>query len=144
VFSVGCLVSRQCHTISTLVRICRFLCVGFQDVNTVAVCSYTFYEAVIASGWCNTPLAYKILCVRFTCVVHDGSRIPPEASLSATGTTLDTGGGLTLTRPGLSPGKKRQASLGALTTWFDRYGETQWRQVVQDDPIGFSARQCPQ
>jgi hypothetical protein len=36
-----------------------------------------------------TPLAYKILCVRFTCVVHDGSSVPTEASLSATGATLD-------------------------------------------------------
>ena len=33
---------------------------------------------------------------------------------SARGATLDTGGWLALTRPGLSPGKKRQASLGAL------------------------------
>ena len=31
------------------------------------------------------------------------------------GATLNTGEGLTLTRPGLPPGKKRQASLGALT-----------------------------
>jgi hypothetical protein len=63
----------------------------------------------------DTLLAYKILCVRFTCVVHDSSSIPTEASLSVTGVTLDTGGWLALTRPGLAPGKKRQASLGALT-----------------------------
>jgi len=66
-------------------------------------------------GGADTPLAYKILCVRFTCVVHDGSSVPTEASLSATGATRDTGWWLALTRPGLSPGKKRQASLGALT-----------------------------
>ena len=36
-------------------------------------------------------------------------------SASATGATLDTGGWLALTRPGLSPGKIRQAYLGATT-----------------------------
>ncbi len=36
-------------------------------------------------------------------------------SRSARGATLDTGGWLALTRPGLSPGKKHQASLGAPT-----------------------------
>jgi len=35
---------------------------------------------------------------------------------SATGPTLDTGGWLTLTRPGLSPGKRRRALLGATTS----------------------------
>jgi hypothetical protein len=34
---------------------------------------------------------------------------------SAAGPTLDTGGWLTLTRRGLSPRKRRQASLGAIT-----------------------------
>ena len=32
---------------------CRLL--RFQDVNTVAVCSIAFNEAVIASGWCGHP-----------------------------------------------------------------------------------------
>jgi hypothetical protein len=35
---------------------------------------------------------------------------------SATGPTLDTGGWLVLTRPGLSPGKRRRGLLGATTT----------------------------
>ena len=35
---------------------------------------------------------------------------------SAMDATLDTGGWLALTRQGLSPGKHRQASLGAITT----------------------------
>ncbi|MFY9975539.1 MAG: hypothetical protein WAK53_14865, partial [Chromatiaceae bacterium] len=34
---------------------------------------------------------------------------------SAMGPTLDTGGWLTLARPGLPPGKRRRASLGAIT-----------------------------
>jgi len=40
--------------------------------------------------------------------VHDLRR-------SAAGPTLDTGGWLALTRPGLSPGKRRRALLGATT-----------------------------
>jgi hypothetical protein len=67
-------------------------------------------------GGTDAPLAYKILCVRFTCVVHDRASVHTKASLSFTAATLDTGGWLVLTRPGLAPGKKRQASLGALTT----------------------------
>jgi hypothetical protein len=35
-----------------------------------------------------------------------------EAQSSAAGPTLDTGGWLALTRPGLSPGKRRRALLG--------------------------------
>ena len=49
-------------------------------------------------GGADTPLAYKILYVRFTSVVHDGSSIPTKASLSVRGATLDTGGWLALTR----------------------------------------------
>ncbi len=54
----------------------RFLCVGFQKVNSVAVCFIRINEAEIASGWCVTPLAYMILCVRFTSVVHVCYSIP--------------------------------------------------------------------
>jgi hypothetical protein len=55
------------------------------------------------------PTAYKILCVRLP---HTIVRGLPH---SAMGPTLDTGGSLALTRPGLSPGKRRQASIGAIT-----------------------------
>jgi hypothetical protein len=72
----------------------RFLCIGFQQVNTVAICFIIINEAVIASGWCVTPLAYRILCVRFTCFVHAHSSVLTKASLSATGAILDTGGWL--------------------------------------------------
>jgi hypothetical protein len=68
-----------------------------------------FDEAVITSGWCGHPLAYKILYVRFTTFVHDSPSLLTKASLSASGATLDTGGWLTLTRPGLTPSKKRKA-----------------------------------
>ncbi len=57
------------------------------------------------------PAAYSILCVRFTslvpCLHNKGT--------SARRATLDTGGWLSLTRQGLSPCKKRQASLAAPT-----------------------------
>ncbi|MGH8525130.1 MAG: hypothetical protein ACREXY_13230, partial [Gammaproteobacteria bacterium] len=52
--------------------------------------------------------AYRILCVRFACFVR-------HSLDSATDATLDTGGGLALTRRGLSPREIRQASLGAIT-----------------------------
>ncbi len=48
------------------------------------------------------------LCTLAPCLVR---RLP----CSSTGPTLDTGGRLTLTRPGLSPGKRRRALLGAIT-----------------------------
>ncbi len=57
-------------------RIKRFLCIGFQNVDTVAICFFPINEAEIASGWCGTPLAYKILCVRFTPVVHVCYSVP--------------------------------------------------------------------
>ena len=41
--------------------------------------------------------------------------LKPRHERSASRARLDTGGWLILTRPGLSPGKKRQASLDALT-----------------------------
>ncbi len=56
-----------------------------------------------------TPTAYRILCLRFTCLVRQHSVD------SATGARLDTGGWLTLTRRGLSPRKIRQAYLDAVT-----------------------------
>jgi hypothetical protein len=61
------------------------------------------------SGSAVSPTAYRILCVRFTCLVR-------HSFDSATGATLNTGGWLALTRQGLSPCKIRQASLGAITT----------------------------
>src|SRR3970040_527817 len=42
-----------------------------------------------------------------------------NTSGSAVGATLDTGGWLALSRPGLSPGKMRQAYLGAITSPFN-------------------------
>ena len=66
------------------------------------------------SGHAVAPTAYRILCVRFTSFVRHQ---PPG---SAVGATLDTGGWLALSRPGLSPGKMRQAYLGAVTPKLSR------------------------
>ena len=55
VFSVFCLVSRQCHLISTMVLSYRFLRVGFRLVNTVATCILTVNEAESLQGGA-TPL----------------------------------------------------------------------------------------
>ena len=55
------------------------------------------------------PMAYKFLCVRFTCFVHlfmkEFKGKGSQFQSSATGATLDTGGWLNLTRQGLSPCK---------------------------------------
>ena len=65
------------------------------------------------SGSATSPTAYRMLCVRLPRLVRG---LPH----SATGPPLDTGGRLTLTRPGLSPGKRRRASLGAITCSLKR------------------------
>jgi hypothetical protein len=70
VFSVGRLVSRRCHRISIIASAYRFLCRGFRFVNNVATGFGAFNEAEIASGWCDTPLAYRLLGLRFTALVH--------------------------------------------------------------------------
>jgi len=116
VFSVCCLVSRQRHIISPIARSndSSVLASSLLTLSPSALLPLTRLKSL--QGGADTPLAYKILCVRSTSVVHDGFSIPTKASLSATGVTLDTGGWLALTRPGLAPGKKRQASLGALAS----------------------------
>jgi hypothetical protein len=113
VFSVCCLVSRQCHNISPIIKSCDSSVLASRTLTLSPSAFMPLTRLKSLQGGAATPLAYKILCVRFTSVVHDGSSIPTKASLSARGATRDTGGWLALTRPGLAPGKKRQASLGA-------------------------------
>ena len=74
------------------------------------------------SGHTVAPTAYRILCVRFTSFVRQ-----QDTSGSAVGATLDTGGWLALSRPGLSPGKMRQAYLGAVTSVL-----TGWPSAVSE------------
>ncbi len=122
VFSVFCLVSRQCHTISSIVLTNDSSVLASRKI-TLSPSAFRINEAEIASGWCITPLAYKILCVRFTSVVHVCYSIP--ALCTAVRQRRNTRYGwvvspyerssCSLARPGLAPGKKRQASLGALS-----------------------------
>ena len=67
-----------------------------------------------ASGMCASPVVYVVLCVRFVSLVHV-CRSRDRLQRSARHATLNTGGWLDLARQGLSPCKKRQASLVALT-----------------------------
>jgi hypothetical protein len=67
------------------------------------------------SGHAVAPTAYRILCVRFVHFVHHFHFLGSSADA-----TLDAGGWLALARPGLSPGKMRQAFLGAITFEFTR------------------------
>ena len=85
--------------------------VGFGHVKTLAIRNKLISKLCQLSGHAVAPAAYRILCVRFTSFVRQH-----DTSGSAVGATLDTGGWLTLSRPGLSPGKMRQAYLGAITS----------------------------
>ena len=84
--------------------------VGFGHVKALAIRNKLISKLCQLSGHTVAPAAYRILCVRFTSFVRQD-----DASGSAVGATLDTGGWLALPRPGLSPGKMRQAYLGAIT-----------------------------
>jgi hypothetical protein len=114
VFSVCCLVSRQCHMISPIARSrdSSVLASSRQTLSPSAVFDLT--RLLSLQDGAVVPLAYMILCVRFTPLVHACCSVPTTAALSARGATRDTGGWLALTRPGLAPGKKRRALLGAL------------------------------
>jgi hypothetical protein len=83
-------------------------------VKTLAIRNKLISKLYQLSGHTVAPAAYKILCVRFTSFVRQHN-----TSGSAVGATLDTGGWLALSRPGLSPGKMRQAYLGAITKCFN-------------------------
>ena len=80
-------------------------------VKTLAIRNKLISKLYQLSGHAVAPTAYRILCVRFTSFVRQH-----DTSGSAVGATLDTGGWLALSRPGLSPGKMRQAYLGAITS----------------------------
>ena len=80
-------------------------------VKTLAIRNKLISKLYQLSGHTVAPTAYRILCVRFTSFVRQH-----DTSGSAVGATLDMGGWLALSRPGLSPGKMRQACLGATTT----------------------------
>jgi len=87
----------------------RFLCVGFWRVNTIAICILLVTRRSQALGSADSLTGYVVPCVRFNCLVQ------LYMGASSTVATLGMSGWLDLSQPGLAPGKKRQASLGALT-----------------------------
>lgn len=116
VFSVCCLVSRQCHRISIII--------SATDSSIWASVSLTTWPPVLmlltrlkslqegaTSLW---PRDYSVYASQLLFTHPAGFKTHSERSASRA--RLDTGGWLILTQPGLSPGKKRQASLDALTT----------------------------
>ena len=87
----------------------RFLRVGFWRVNTIAICILLVTRLSQALGSADSLTGYVVPCVRFNCLVQ------LYMGASSTVATLGMSGWLDLSQPGLAPGKKRQASLGALT-----------------------------
>ena len=84
--------------------------VAFGCVQTLGVRTKPFRSCTSTSGCAVTPAAYRILCLRFAHLVRRVSNHD-----SAMDARLDTGGWLALTRQGLTPCKRRQACLGAIT-----------------------------
>ena len=90
----------------------RFLCVGFWLVNTIAICTMLANGAVSCLGDCGLPCGRR----DSLCTLHlFRSALLRTSSIAA---TLGMSGWLLLTQQGLSPCKKRQASLDALTIEF--------------------------
>ena len=116
----------------------RSLCVGFWAVNTIAICFRTvctvtqFTGLYQASGSAVFLVAYVVPCVRFNCVVR--------LCASSTTATLGMNGWLGLIHQGLSPWKKRQASLGAPTDWLtgaERQAECPLEPVLLECNLGW-------
>src|SRR5262245_21890616 len=101
--------------------------VAFGSVKTLGVRNKPFRSCTSTAGDAAPPAAYRMLGLRFVHLVH-------RSHGSAMDARLDTGGWLTLTRQGLSPCKRRQAYLGAITPGFtccrkpQRRRSEGWRQ----------------
>ena len=70
VFSVLCLVSRQCHPISPIVLTNDSSVLASRSLTLSPSALWSLTRLKSLQGGADTPLAYKILCVRFTSVVH--------------------------------------------------------------------------
>lgn len=88
----------------------RFLRAGFRHVKTVANCIVAIYGAESPRG-CTSPLRPAMFSV------YASQLLFAYQLGSFSRATLDTGCWLGFARQGLSPYKKRQAALGALTPW---------------------------
>ena len=74
----------------------RFLCIGFQQLNTVAACSNIIDEAESLQGGAS-PLWPTRFSVYASPLLFAFATVSiPSATLSARGATLDTGGWLAL------------------------------------------------
>ena len=106
---------------------------GFWGVNTIAICMKLFYGAVSSFGECGLPCGLRgSLCTLQLC----RSALPRASSTVA---TLGMSGWLDLPQPGLAPGKKRQASLGALTPKRTASRPTAAFRLRQEPPAGGDA-----
>jgi hypothetical protein len=103
--------------------------VAFESVQTLGVRNKPFRSCTSTSGCAVTPAASRILCLRFAHLVRRVYNCD-----SAMDARLDTGGWLALTRQGLSPCKRRQAFLGAITPAVSRR-----QQRVRSGRVGWSA-----
>jgi len=119
----------------------RFLCIGFRHDNNVATCIYTLNEAESLQGGASPlwPRKYSVYASRllFAC-----TRRRIRKYRFASRARLDRGGWLALAPQGLSPCKKRQASLDALTPSLSgaRLWRVRWRRLLADllSAIGIS------
>ena len=93
--------------------------VAFGSVTTLGVRNKPFRSCTSTSGDAAPPAASRMLCRRFVHLVH-------RSHGSAMDARLDTGGWLPLTRQGLSPCKRRQAFLGAITPGVSRCWKPEW------------------
>jgi hypothetical protein len=102
----------------------RVLCVGFWGVTPIAVCMSRDHGAVSSVRECGLPYGLRgALCTLHPCC---------SVCTSFTGATLGRSGWLDLPPQGLTPCKKHQASLGALTLALTccrkRERSGRWRQ----------------
>ena len=100
-----------------------FLCVGFWAVKTIAICIWAIFIADAINGAVSSFREYGFPCG--LCGSLCTLQLSCSAFASVTIATLGMNGWLGLIHQGLSPWKKRQASLGALTvrvSWIAAVG----------------------
>ena len=90
-----------------------FLCVGFWAVKTIAICIWAIFIADAINGAVSSFREYGFPCG--LCGSLCTLQLSCSAFASVTTATLGMNGWLGLVHQGLSPWKKRQALLGALT-----------------------------
>src|SRR5262249_26267231 len=102
---------------------------AFGSVQTLGVRHEPFQSCTSTAGCAVSPTASRIRCLRFAPLVRRAS--PHDSAMDA---RRATGGWLALTRQGLSPCKRRQAYLGAITPGVRRRWKPQRRRSVSYKP----------